>query len=88
MTEEEKQKAQRRARVFASDIMLYNDAKIVKGIEQDNFYESLKDVLDEQKAQYKESVKNIDPKVAEYFFDCAINDKILFKKAQVRSKIW
>ena len=41
MTDEEKVKAMRLARAIASDISLYNEQKIIKGIEQDNLFEVL-----------------------------------------------
>ena len=45
MTDEEKMKAMRLARAIASDISLYNEQKIIKGIEQDNLFEVLKDEI-------------------------------------------
>ena len=45
MTEEERTKAMRLARAIASDISLYNEQKIVRGIEQDNLFETLKDEI-------------------------------------------
>ena len=49
MTEEEKIKANRLARAIASDISLYNEQKIIKGIEQDNLFDVLKEELEELK---------------------------------------
>ncbi|HYO59659.1 hypothetical protein [Archangium sp.] len=87
MTEEEKIKAMRLARAIASDISLYNEQKIIKGIEQDNLFEVLKEELDEGRELYKSRVS---PEVFQRmnFFERAINDIVLRSKAHVKSKIW
>ena len=86
MTEEERVKGMRLARTIASDISIYNEQKIIKGIEQDNLFEVLKDELDEGRELYKSRVS------AEIFrmnfFERAINDIVLRSKAHVKSKIW
>jgi hypothetical protein len=87
MTEEEKTKAMRLARAIASDISLYNEKKIVKGIEQDNLFETLKDEIEEGRELFKSRVS------AEIFtktnyFDRAICDVIIKPKGHVKSKIW
>jgi hypothetical protein len=87
MTEEEKIKAMRLARAIASDISLYNEQKIIKGIEQDNLFEVLKDELEEGRELYKSRVsQEIFTKMN--FFERAINDIVLRSKAHVKSKIW
>ena len=87
MTEEEKIKAMRLARAIASDISLYNEQKIIKGIEQDNLFEILKEELDEGRELYKSRVS---PEIFQKmnFFERAINDIVLRSKAHVKSKIW
>ncbi len=87
MTEEEKIKAMRLARAIASDISLYNEQKIIKGIEQDNLFELLKEELDEGRELYKSRVS---PEIFQRmnFFERAINDIVLRSKAHVKSKIW
>ncbi len=87
MTDEEKIKAQRLARAIASDISLYNEQKIVKGIEQDNLFDALKEELEEGRALYKSRVS------AELFsntnfFDRAVVDIVVRSKGHVKSKIW
>lgn len=87
MTDEEKQKAMRAARAIASDISIYNEQKIIKGIEQDNLFDALKEQLDEGREHYRTRVS------AEIFsktnlFDRAIVDVILARKGNVKSKIW
>ena len=87
MTDEEKVKAMRLARAIASDISLYNEQKIIKGIEQDNLFEVLKEELDEGRELYKSRVS---PEIFQKmnFFERAINDIVLRSKAHVKSKIW
>lgn len=87
MTDEELTKALRKARAIASDISLYNEQKIVRGIEQDNFFDALKDELEEGREHYKNQVgKEIYSSTN--FFDRAIVDVILKPKGHVKSKIW
>jgi hypothetical protein len=87
MTDEEKVKAMRLARAIASDISLYNEQKIIKGIEQDNLFEVLKEELEEGRELYKSRVsQEIYTKMN--FFERAINDIVLRSKAHVKSKIW
>jgi len=87
MTDEEKIKAQRLARAIASDISLYNEQKIIKGIEQDNLFDVLKDELDEGRDLYKSRVS---PELysSTNFFDRAVVDIVVRSKGHVKSKIW
>jgi hypothetical protein len=87
MTDDEKVKAQRLARAIASDISLYNEQKIVKGIEQDNLFEVLKEELDEGRELYKSRVS---PELyaSTNFFDRAVVDIVVRSKAHIKSKIW
>jgi len=87
MTEEEKVKAMRLARAIASDISLYNEQKIIKGIEQDNLFDVLKDELDEGRDLYRSRVSQ-EVLTTTNFFDRAVVDIIVRGKAHVRSKIW
>lgn len=81
------EQAMRLARAICSDISLYNEEKIVKSIEQDTFFDALKEELAEGREHYKSRVAP-----ALYartnFFERAIVDVILKSKARVRSKIW
>jgi len=87
MTEEEKVKAMRLARAIASDISLYNEQKIIKGIEQDNLFEVLKDEIEEGRELYKSRVSQELYRTTN-FFDRAIVDIVIRSKAHVKSKIW
>ncbi|HYV49108.1 MAG TPA: hypothetical protein VFA20_29815 [Myxococcaceae bacterium] len=87
MTEEERVKAMRLARAIASDISLYNEQKIIKGIEQDNLFEVLKDEIAEGRELYKSRVSQ-ELYTTTNFFDRAIVDIVIRSKAHVKSKIW
>ena len=87
MTEEERTKAMRLARAIASDISLYNEQKIVRGIEQDNLFETLKDEIEEGRELFKSRVSK-EIFTLTNFFDRAIIDVIIKPKGHVKSKIW
>jgi hypothetical protein len=87
MTEEEKMKAIRLARAIASDISLYNEQKIIHGIEQDNVFDVLRDEIEEGRELFKSRVS---PEVFSRtnFFDRAIIDVVIKPKGHIKSKIW
>jgi hypothetical protein len=87
MTDEEKFKANRLAQWIAQDISLYNEQKIVKGIEQDNLFDVLKDELEEGRALYKSRVSQ-EVWTQTNLFERAIVDFIVKPKGHVKSKIW
>jgi hypothetical protein len=81
------EQAMRLARAICSDVALYNEEKIVRGIEQDNFFDALNDELEEGRELYKSRVApTLYSKTN--FYDRAICDVILKPKGHVRSKIW
>jgi hypothetical protein len=79
--------AKRLARAIASDLMLYNEAKIKQGIEEDSFFEILEKEIKEGREHYNNKV---DPGLRSKtnFFELALVDVILKRKAHVKSKIW
>jgi len=79
--------AMRLARAICSDVSLYNEEKIVRGIQQDNFFEAVKEELEEGRELYRSRVA---PELFQRtnFYDRAIVDVILRSKAHVKSKIW
>jgi O-methyltransferase involved in polyketide biosynthesis len=81
------EQAMRLARAICSDISLYNEEKIVKSIEQDTFFDALKEELSEGREHYRSRVS---PQLfaRTNYFDRAVVDVILRSKARVRSKIW
>lgn len=87
MTDEERMKAMRLARAIASDISLYNEAKIVQGIEQDTLFDVLKDEISEGRELFKTRVSS-EIFTRTNFFDRAIVDVVVKPKGHVKSKIW
>ena len=49
----DQKRCERLARATASDIQVYNKDKIVAALEQDNFFEALKDSLEESKKNFE-----------------------------------
>jgi hypothetical protein len=87
MTDEEKTKANRLARAIASDISLYNEAKVVQGIENDSLFEVLRDEIEEGRELYKSRV-SAELYTKTNFFERAIVDVVVARKGHIRSKIW
>jgi hypothetical protein len=87
MTEEERMKAMRLARAIASDISLYNEQKIIQGIEQDTLFEVLRDEIEEGRELFKSRVSQ-EIFTRTNFFDRAIIDIVLKPKGHIKSKIW
>jgi len=81
------EQAIRLARAICSDVSLYNEEKIVKGIEQDNFFDALRDELEEGRELYRSRVAP-DLYARSNYYDRAIVDVILRSKRHVKSKIW
>ena len=79
--------ANRLARAIASDLALYNEAKIKEGIEGDSFFSLLTDEIEEGRAHYQSRVKP-DLLKSTNFFDRAIVDVILARKGHIKSRIW
>jgi spore germination protein GerM len=79
--------ANRLARAICSDVSLYNEAKIVQGIQQDTFFDLLRGELEEGRELYRSRVS---PELyaRTNFYDRAIVDVILRAKGHVRSRIW
>lgn len=87
MTDEEKMKAMRTARTAASDISLYNEEKIIKGLENDNLFDVLKDAIEEAREYYKGKVS---PELYSKtnYFERALIDLVIKPKAHVKTRIW
>jgi hypothetical protein len=81
------ERAVRLARTIASDISLYNEEKIVRGLTEDKLFTELRDELEEGRELYRTRVA---PELYERtnFFDRAVVDVILRSKGHVKSKIW
>lgn len=79
--------ANRLARAIVSDVSLYNEAKIKEGIENDTFFDAMKDEIEEGRAHYASRVSP-DLAARTHFFDRALVDVILARKGHIKSKIW
>jgi hypothetical protein len=77
----------RLARAIASDLSLYNEAKIIEGIQNDTLFDVLRDEIEEGRELYRSRVS---PEIfnSTNYYDRAIVDIILKSKAHIKSKIW
>ena len=78
--------ARRLARAIASDLSLYNEEKIVRGIENDCLFEELAEEIEEGRALYKSRVAATLYK--RNFYDRALIDILVKSKGHIRSTIW
>lgn len=79
--------ALRLARAIASDIALYNEDKIIRGIEQDNLFEVLEEEIQEGLNLYESRVSE-SFQTDNNYFQRAIVDEVLGKKGHIKSSIW
>ncbi|MGA7122714.1 MAG: hypothetical protein WBY94_21620, partial [Polyangiaceae bacterium] len=83
---ETEEAARRLARAIASDLSLYNEDKIVGGIQNDNLFDSLAEEIEEGRALYKRRVSpDLYPR---NFYDRALVDILVKAKGHVKSKLW
>ncbi|HVZ34806.1 MAG TPA: hypothetical protein VG963_20405 [Polyangiaceae bacterium] len=78
--------ARRLARAIASDLSLYNEEKIVRGIEKDSLFEELNDEIEEGRALYKSRVA---PDLyGHHVYDRALVDILVRGKGHIKSLMW
>jgi uncharacterized hydantoinase/oxoprolinase family protein len=83
---ETEEAARRLARAIASDLSLYNEEKIMEGIQNDNLFSVLAEELEEGRALFKSRVS---PELfAKNFYDRAVIDILVRSKGHVSSKMW
>ena len=83
---ETEEAARRLARAIASDLSLYNEEKIIRGIEQDNLFDELAEEIEEGRALYKSRVS---PDLYHRnFYDRALVDILVKSKGHIKSRIW
>jgi hypothetical protein len=83
---ETEEAARRLARAIASDLSLYNEEKIMEGIQNDNLFQALSEELEEGRALFKSRVS---PDLfAKNFYDRAVIDILVRAKGHVQSKMW
>ena len=79
--------ATRLARAIASDISLYNEQKIVHGIQNDTLFDDLQAELNEGLNLYQSRVSP-DLLATTNFFYRAVVDVIVKSKGHIKSPIW
>ena len=78
--------AKRFARAIASDLSLYNEEKILEGLQSDNLYEVIGDEIEEGRALFRSRVT---PELfALNFYDRAIIDLLVKSKGHIKCKLW
>ena len=83
---ETEEAARRLARAIASDLSLYNEEKIVQGIQNDDLFGVLAEEIEEGRALYKSRVS---PSLYEKnFYDRALVDILVKSKGHIKSRIW
>jgi hypothetical protein len=83
---ETEEAARRLARAIASDLSLYNEEKIVQGIQNDDLWTALSEEIEEGRALYKSRVS---PDLYQKnFYDRALVDILVKSKGHIKSKIW
>ncbi len=79
--------AKRLARTILSDILLYNQAKVKEGIEQDSLFEVLTEELAEGR-KYYESMVDEELRNSTNFFNEAVVDVLIKQGGKIKSEIW
>lgn len=79
--------AWRRARAIASDISLYNEQKIIEGIQNDDLFTRLHDEIEEGRELYKSGV-HPDLYAKTNYYDRALVDIVVRSKGHIKSPIW
>lgn len=83
---ETEEAARRLARAIASDLSLYNEEKIVRGIEGDSLFSELSEEIEEGRALFKSRVS---PDLyKKNFYERALVDILVKSKGHIKSKIW
>jgi len=83
---ETEEAARRLARAIASDLSLYNEDKIVEGLQADNLYDLLDQEIEEGRDLFSSRVT---PKLFEMnFYDRAIIDLLIKSKGHIKCKLW
>jgi len=83
---ETEEAARRLARAIASDLSLYNEDKILEGLQADNLYEALADEIEEGRELFQSRV--IPELFEKNFYDRAIIDLLVKSKGHIKCKLW
>ena len=81
------ERARQFARAIASDLAMYNEAKLVQGIQNDTLFDAMKDEIEEGRQHFRSRVT---PEItATNLFERALVDILLKQRGQgIKSKIW
>jgi len=83
---ETEEAARRLARAIASDLSLYNEDKILEGLQADNLYEVLAEEIEEGRELFKSRVT---PDLfVKNFYERAIIDLLIKSKGHIKCKLW
>lgn len=83
---ETEEAARRLARAIASDLSLYNEDKILEGLQNDNLYDVLSDEISEGRELYRSRVT---PDLFEKnFYERALVDLLIRSKGHIKCKLW
>ncbi len=83
---ETEEAARRLARAIASDLSLYNEEKIVKGITEDSLFDAIAEEIEEGRQLYKSRVS---PELEKKnFYGRALVDILIRCKRHLKSKMW
>lgn len=82
-----KEGAWRRARAIASDISLYNEKKVIEGIQNDDLFTRLSDEIEEGRELYKSGV-HPELYATTNYYDRAIVDIVVRSKGHIKAAIW
>jgi hypothetical protein len=83
---ETEEAARRLARAIASDLSLYNEDKILEGLQADNLYESLAEEIQEGRQLF---TSRVTPELfGKNFYDRAIIDLLIKSKGHIKCKLW
>jgi len=83
---ETEEAARRLARAIASDLSLYNEDKILEGLQADNLYETLRDEIEEGRELFRSRV--VPELFGKNFYDRAIIDLLIKSKGHIKCKLW
>ncbi|MDP3937363.1 MAG: hypothetical protein Q8R92_04410 [Deltaproteobacteria bacterium] len=81
------EEATRLARAILSDIRVYNEQKIRKGIEDDTVLDLLAEEIEEGRRHYRSRI-SLSLAGRTNYYNLAIVDVLIYQSRNVRSKIW
>ena len=80
-------RAQRAARVIASDLSLYHEDDVVAGIVNDDLFERLADEIEKGREHYESRV-SAELVEGHNFYELALVDVLIQNKGHIKSEIW